>query len=652
MEKIILVFMAFMCMFTFTACNNDGGAKPVGPVVISGDSGEVVEPVVNVDAIEEKISKMTLEDKIEQMLILDYSMVPYGKEGEKDATKLVDSVRNTIANHNFGGIILFRDNTVGTEQTLRLTSDMQVAATKENKKHNIPLFMCIDQEGGRVTRLATGTSMPGNMALGAINDYDTAKEYASIIAKEVNTLGFNVDFAPVLDVNNNPSNPIIGVRSFSSDTKRVSKMGEAFIEGIQSEGVASTLKHFPGHGDTATDSHTGLPLINKTYDDIKQCELIPFKAGIDKGADMIMTAHIVYPKIETTKYISKKTGEEITLPATLSKTILTDILRNDLGYKGIIVTDALNMGAISEHFKREDVTRYALNAGVDILLMPISLLNNDEDIDAYISMIANQVRNGEINEKNINDSVYRILTLKEKMGLLKDDVDYELKDSQIKDALSIVGSKENHDKELEISKKAITLVKGDNLLPISSDNKVLFLTSYANDKNSIEYAIELLKKDNVLNNSFKYEVADFEQKEFSALKSKVDNADFVVITADTTSKTMFNNNDSKGWQGRFIDQAINEIHKQGKKVVIVSMMLPYDAARYNEADVIVCAYGDRAIPSLPIVYNGETKTFGVNTVAAIIKLFDGKEFEATLPVDIYKVDSKYNYTNDILYKVD
>ena len=651
MEKFLLAFMAFICMFTFTACNNDSGVKPVEPTVVSGESGEVVEPEIKVDVIEEKLSKMTLEDKIEQMLILDYSMVPYGKEGEKDSTKLVDSVRNTIANHSFGGIILFRDNTVGTEQTLRLTSDMQVAATKDNKKYNIPLFMCIDQEGGRVTRLATGTSMPGNMALGAINDYDTTKEYASIIAKEINTLGFNVDFAPVLDVNNNPSNPIIGVRSFSSDTNRVSKMGEAFIEGIQSEGVASTLKHFPGHGDTATDSHTGLPLINKTYDDIKQCELIPFKAGIDKGADMIMTAHIVYPQIEKTKYISKKTGEEITLPATLSKTILTDILRNDLGYKGIIVTDALNMGAISEHFKKEDVTRYALNAGVDILLMPVSLLDEDDDIDAYVSMIATQVRNGEIKEENINASVFRILTLKEKMGLLKDDVDYELKDSQIKNALAVVGSKENHDKELEISKKAITLVKGEDLLPISSDNKVLFLTSYANDKNSIEYAMELLKKDNVLNDSFKYEVADFEQKEFSSLKSKVDGANFVVITADTTSKTMFNNNDTKGWQGRFIDQAITEIHKQGKKVALVSMMLPYDVARYNDADVLVCAYGDRAIPSLPIVYNGETKTFGVNTTAAIIKLFSGEEFKATLPVDIYKVDSKYNYTNEILYKV-
>ena len=637
MKKIIIWLLATMML---TAC---GGNIPVN------NSGDIINPTsgetqIIQDKVDDLVSKMTLEEKIEQMIILDYSGVPYGNESNNDVTKVASNVKDYISSHNFGGIILFRDNIKGTEQTLRLISDFQLAATKNNTSHQIPLFVCVDQEGGRIIRLATGTSLPGNMALGAINDSEVTKEYASIIGKELNALGFNLDFAPVLDTNNNPSNPIIGVRSFSSDTSRVSKMGEAFIDGLHSEGIISTLKHFPGHGDTGTDSHTGLPMINKSYDEIKSLELIPFKAGIDKGADMIMTAHIVYPKIETTKYISKKTGEEICLPATLSKTILTDILRNDLGFKGVIVTDALNMAAISEHIDKKDTAKFAINAGVDILLMPVSLASGTKEISEYVDMVANLVNEGEIPEARINESVARILKLKQEKNLLEAN-DYEITDSKLKNALSIVGSKENHDKELEICKKAITLVKGKDLLPLDKNNNILILDAYENEKNNIEYAIQILKEQKVIDNSFSYDIASYEKKSFSDLKSKIDKASIIIITADTYSRAYFdNNNEKNGWQGRFIDQAINEIHKQNKKVVLVSCMLPYDVARYEAADVIVCAYGERTISKLPIEYNGETATFGQNMTAAIIKLFDDEEFKATLPVDVYKLDKDYNYT--------
>ena len=635
MKKLIYFLLIALVL---TACNsetniidNDSGVivdNKSGNTIISGETQED-----KVDMILEKMEKMTLKDKIEQMLILDYSLVPYSKEGDADATKLSSAVKEIIENHNFGGIILFRDNLVGTEQTFNLIKDIQESATTNNNTHKIPLFIAVDQEGGRVTRLSTGTSMPGNMALGAINDYATTKEYASVIGKELYSLGFNVDFAPVLDVNNNPSNPIIGVRSFSSDPNRVAKMGEAFIEGLQSEKIASTLKHFPGHGDTATDSHTGLPLINKSYEDIKSLELIPFKAGIDKGADMIMTAHIVYPQIETTKYISKKTGEEISLPATLSKTILTDILRNDLGFEGIIVTDALNMSAIAEHFDKKDAAKFALNAGVDILLMPVSLLNNDGNINDYVDMIAELVNNGEVDEKSIDESVYRILKLKEKMGILEENT-IKFTNDDLGRALKTVGSKENHDKELRISRNAITLYKGAEMLPLDKNEKVLFMTSFANDKNSIEYGIQVLKEERILDESFDYEVVSFEKKEFSSFTNKISSASTVVITSDATSVNSFNSKLEAGWQARFIDSAIEEIHKQGKKVVVVSCMLPYDSAKYSEADAVVCAYGDRVIPELPIVYNGETKTFGVNVASAIIKLYSDEGFKATMPVDL------------------
>lgn len=634
MKKMMAWVLVVMLL---TACGNHS-EKVIDQATAETDSVQ--------ERITEMVSQMTLEEKIEQMIILDYSGVPYGSEGESDVTKLANNVKDFISQNNFGGIILFRDNVTGTEQVLNLISDFQVAATKNNVSQKIPLFMCVDQEGGRVTRLTTGTSLPGNMALGAINDTSVTKEYATIIGRELKALGFNVDFAPVLDTNNNPSNPVIGVRSFSSDTSRVSKMGEAFIEGLHGEGIISTLKHFPGHGDTATDSHTGLPMIDKSYDEIKSLELIPFKAGIDKGAEMIMTAHIVYPQIESTKYISKKTGEEIYLPATLSKTILTGILRNDLEFDGIIVTDALNMAAIAEHFDKKDAAKLALNAGVDILLMPVSLASGTEAIENYVSMIVELVNEGEIPEETINDSVARILKLKQEKGLL-DKVDYEVTSDQIQNALSIVGSKENHDKELEIAQKAITLVKGEEQLPIQEAGKVLILDAYANEKNNIEYAIQILKEQKIVDDDFEYEVDNYENRTFEELKNKIDSASIVIITANTYSRAYFDNTNEKyGWQGRFIDEAIREIHQQNKKVVLVSCMLPYDVARYEDADVILCAYGDKSIPNLPIEYTGETPTFGQNMTAAIMKLFSNEAFQATLPVDVFEVDNTYHYTND------
>ncbi|MBQ6907687.1 MAG: beta-hexosaminidase, partial [Clostridia bacterium] len=496
-------------------------------------------------------------------------------------------------------------------------------------------------------RLATGTSMPGNMALGAINDHNTTKEYASVIGSELKALGINVDFAPVVDVNNNPSNPIIGVRSFSSDTKTVSNMAEAFIEGLQNQGIASSLKHFPGHGDTATDSHTGLPMINKTYDDIKACELIPFKAGIDKGVDMVMTAHIVYPQIETTKYISKKTGEEITLPATMSKTILTDILRGDLGYDGIIITDALNMSAIAEHYDKKDVAKYAINAGVDLILMPASLTYENGEIDAYIDMVEELVRSGEVRESDIDESVYRILRLKQKMGILNEN-NIKFTNEDLAYALKTVGSKEHHDKEFEIAKDAVTLVKGGELLPLDKNGKVLFLNPIVNGENSIEYAIRILKEKGVTG-ALSYETVNFKDDNVSELKKRIDSAETVVILADTVKNSYFNNNDKSGWQGRFIDKAIEEAHKQNKKVILISCMLPYDAARYGDADAVLCVYGDRALAGLPIIYDGETVTFGANIPAAIFKLFSSEKFKATLPVDIYKTDGDYNYTKEVAF---
>ena len=188
------------------------------------------------------------------------------------------------------------------------------------------------------------------MALAATGNPEYARTMASIYGRELGLVGVNTDFAPVMDINNNPNNPVIGVRSFGDSPETVAEYGIPFMEGLHDQGTIVTLKHFPGHGNTDTDSHTGFPCIESTYEELKDFELVPFQAAFEAGADMIMTAHIQYPKIETDTYTSISTGEEVYLPATMSHTILTDILRGDMGFDGLVVTDALDMAAICACF--------------------------------------------------------------------------------------------------------------------------------------------------------------------------------------------------------------------------------------------------------------------------------------------------------------
>ncbi|MBQ1340243.1 MAG: beta-hexosaminidase, partial [Ruminococcus sp.] len=240
----------------------------------------------SVKSIDQMVSEMTTEQKIEQMIML--SLRPWNENGKNThVTSLNDVHKKLIEEHNFVGICLFADNITSTTQTVALTSEIQQAAM--NSDTGIPMLISADQEGGSIYRLGTGTPTSGNMALGATGDPSLAYENASIIGSEIKALGINTDLAPVLDVNNNPSNPVINIRSFSSDPELVRKMGMEYINGLQSKGVITTSKHFPGHGDTATDSHTGLPLIDKSYDDLKKLELVPYTDAVSV-TDMIMTA--------------------------------------------------------------------------------------------------------------------------------------------------------------------------------------------------------------------------------------------------------------------------------------------------------------------------------------------------------------------------
>lgn len=241
--------------------------------------------------IDQIMEGMTLDQKITQMIMPDFRQ--WQQEGEtavSDLTVLNDEVAKIIDDYDFGGVILFANNVKETEQTLKLTNDLQEAAISNKAGNgNLPLLITIDQEGGIVYRLGSGTALPGNMALGATRSVEAANDVGEVIGRELNALGINVNFAPSFDTNNNPNNPVIGLRSISSDPNLVAELGVPMMKGMQKHNVATAAKHFPGHGDTATDSHTGLPLVDKSYEELSKLELIPFQAAVDNGVDMLMT---------------------------------------------------------------------------------------------------------------------------------------------------------------------------------------------------------------------------------------------------------------------------------------------------------------------------------------------------------------------------
>lgn len=369
------------------------------------------------------------------------------------------------------------------------------------------------------------------MALGAINSASDAKTVGGILGSELSALGINVDFAPSLDVNSNPINPIIGVRSFSSDPNIVANLGVQVINGIQEKNVSAAAKHFPGHGDTSTDTHTSLPSVDKTLKELENCELIPFKQAVENGVDMIMTAHIQFPKIEKETVVSESDGSEVTLPATLSKTFVTDILRNKLGFKGVVTTDAMNMGAIADNFGVTQACILAINAGVDILLMPVSLTDESSgtELASLIGNIKSAVVNGDIKEETINAAVKRILELKEKRGVLNYTA------PAVENAVKIVGSAENHEIEDTISTKAITVLKNEsNTLPFkpTEGQKVVLVAAYGNETPGLEYAMsKMISKKSIPN--VNYETYYYnEGSNVDSILSAISDADYVIALSE------------------------------------------------------------------------------------------------------------------------
>ena len=340
-------------------------------------------------AAQQLLETMTLREKVCQLFVV----FPVNLAGPDQVTEAGEPTRLALEQYPVGGLIYDRTNMAGKEQV----RDMLAAVQSYSR---IPLLLACDEEGGRVNRLmaTVGTTYIGPMLQYKDQGVGKAAENARIIASDMAALGFNADFAPVADVWSNPKNTVIGDRAYSDDFSQAADLVAAAVEGFHQGGVACALKHFPGHGDTSADSHNGSVYVYKTLDQLREAELLPFRAGIGAGADMVMIGHLIISGV----------SEE---PALLSPEIVTDLLREELGFTGVVITDSLQMRAMTDVYGAGEIAVGAVLAGVDLLLCPENL---EEAVDALTAA----VESGEIPESRLDESVLRILAMKEARGLL------------------------------------------------------------------------------------------------------------------------------------------------------------------------------------------------------------------------------------------
>lgn len=581
---------------------SDGDDSDRISIQFKGNQDKVViekEKGNHYDLIGNAIKHMSLEEKVGQMLMPDFRTW----KGQ-NVTEMQPEIAQLVKDYHLGGVILFRENTVDAEQTTKLVNAYQQASEKYG------MLVSIDQEGGIVTRLQTGTDFPGNMALGASRSEELAEKVGKAIGEELKAEGINMDFGPVLDININPDNPVIGVRSFGENPELVANLGKAYLKGLHEAGVAATAKHFPGHGDTAVDSHLGLPEVPHDIDRLKKVELYPFQQAMDAGIDAIMSAHVTFPKIDDTKAISKKDGTEIAVPGTLSHKILTGLMREDMGYKGVIVTDAMNMGAIADHFGPVDAAIRAVKAGADILLMPVGIKEVAEGV--YDS-----VESGDIPVERIEQSDERILTLKLNRGIVKEESETSL-DEKVANAVKVVGSAEHKQIEKEVAAKSITLLKNDGVLPlnVAKEDKIAVVG------NSGFYVDSLVAEVKKHHENVTY--INTQTKLTSDQLNQVKDAKYIIVGTYTSS---VGGRAPDAGQMLMTNQLIEETNAP---VIALGIRNPYDVMSYPNVDAALVQYGYR-----PASFEAAADTmFGENNPT-------GK-----LPVTIYTHDENVLYGFD------
>ena len=549
----------------------------------AGAQPAAAPPEATDDWVESTLASMTLEEKVGQLFMThvygqtaDTQVPAYVKANQ--ALYGVDNGQQLMDEYQVGGIIYFAwtDSVKNPQQIAGLSNGLQDAALSQRVP--VPSLVGIDQEGGIVARIGPpATQLPGNMALGAGRRPGDAEDAAAVNGDELAAMGINWNFAPVADVNVNPANPVIGVRSFGEDPAMAADMVAAQTRGYLSSGVAGAAKHFPGHGDTATDSHTGLPVVDHTREEWEQLDRPPFEAAIAAGVPAIMTAHISVPALDPS-------GD----PATLSEPIMTGILRGELGYDGVVITDALDMAGASATYGNDRVPVLALKAGVDMLLMP-------PEFEVAHAAVLEAVETGELTEQRIDTSVHRILTLKQTLGLTEDPyVDPAT-------VATSVGTPEHLATVQQITDRTTTLVRNHReVLPLDPDDGDDALVAGWGVSTTATVASGLT------DGGFDTEVAETgtnpTDERIAAVVEQARDKDVVVVVTNRATLA------SQSGQARLVQQ----LERTGTPVVAVAVRDAYDVNRFRKVDGYLATYSytPAALDSLTRVLLGELDPSG------------------------------------------
>lgn len=500
-----------------------------------------------------ELAGMTLEEKVGQLIQAGFhSLEPDGH------------ILDLIERRRIGGVILFARNVQSTAQVAALTGKLQEAAQRAG---TAPLWISIDQEGGMVARITEGVAlMPGAMAIAAGGSVEAAYEAALVAGRELRTLGVNMNFAPDLDINNNPANPVIGVRSFGEFPEAVAEYGAASIRGFQDAGVSATAKHFPGHGDTATDSHLDLPTIPHSRERIEAVELVPFRRAVAAGVDAVMSSHIVFPAFEPER-----------LPATLSRRVLTGLLRKELGFDGVIVTDCMEMQAIAAHYGTVEAAVMAVEAGADIVLISHSRELQEGALDALLGA----VRSGRISEERIDASVRRLLALKRKR-LAAGTEPHEA-------ALRLVGCEAHRQTAERISEASVTLVKDEErLLPLRRVPTLVIHTSAV----ATSIADEAVDIPHTLGKALAAQGLDVVERIIPV--SPDDEALQALLTqAEPFGQVVVGTYNASFYPGQV--RLIEALQSLGSRPVVVALRNPYDLREFPAVSAYVAVYESRSL---------------------------------------------------------
>ncbi len=510
---------------------------------------------------------MTLRQKIGQLIFTGFPSTTPSEE----FIRLVEE-------YKVGNVILFSYNITGAPQVRQLCRELQKLIGEYTGN---PAFISMDQEGGMVVRLPRDcTNVPGAMAVAATNEPKNAYAAGEITGRELRALGININLAPTVDVNSNPANPVIGVRSYGDNPQDVSTYGIEMMRGLNSGGVMAVLKHFPGHGDTAVDSHLALPKVDKSLEELEQTHLLPFQNAINSGAEAVMTSHILFPQIEKQNK-----------PATLSKTIITGLLKEHLGFRGLVLTDCLEMNAIKEHYGTARGALEAIKAGADMVFISHSA----DMVEEAVKLIEAAVHSGELPMERLEEAVVKVLKFKEK---------YAQDNSRNMD-LSVVGCTAHRTEAARISSASIALVRDRRKqLPVSGKN-VLFVGCHASH---ITNVMSLIDKG--------FNFPDFMAEKFGGeglligTVPQPEDMERVLSAAKGKDAVVFGTYNGHLFKGQL--EILNRLCREHDNVIAVALRNPYDIGAIDEqtAAIATYEYTPLSLETLVKVLKGEIPATG------------------------------------------